>query len=428
MTGKTTPKAGDLALGELVPVGFERVYTGDWNLPTEENADPDLAFCADKEGFVTMQYSLWGFAHTTPDKWNDEIRALNQMQDILGPLSEGTRRIRAHIASLVPCDNGVPVTIDEILNTIGTGTLPQPAFHPGCWLSSGTRTTQPDQVQSMRDIEAVLRAYLDGQSPDALTSRFPHARGFIERSFAWLGPREDFTPIQQLLVKRMLLPFAFFTKRNPDRQAVYVDCFKPGGQGEIVDAEISALMDLPKIYPNYTREYKTHLESLDDADKKIVYMIAGHIANAVSELSDCHHNTFRFIERWIFAVGRLTWDIPTRQPHTESTRLGRLLFGYALGLDRWLQGIPQQFVLLDMGHIDLGFDTKNEILRVYAYLGEDHTPEKIWLAACLWYTLVLMPPASLYQWGHRHEDLMTRAADNGISLREWMDTTLDAAQ
>ena len=170
-----------------------------------------------------------------------------------------------------------------------------------------------------------------------------------------------------------------------------------------------------------------HLDTIEDADKKTIYMIAGHIANGVSELSDCHHNTFRFIERWIHAVGTLTWDIPTRQPHAESTRLGRLLFGYALGLDRWMQGVPQQFVLLDLGHIDLGFDPKNEILRVYAYLGEDRTPVKVWLAACLWYTLALMPPASLYKWGHRHKELMTRAAENGISVRTWMDAVLTNA-
>ena len=108
-------------------------------------------------------------------------------------------------------------------------------------------------------------------------------------------------------------------------------------------------------------------------------------------------------------------------PHTEGIRLGRALFGYALGLDRWLQGVPMQFLLLDLGHVDLGFDPKNEILRVYAYLGEDHTPVKQWLAACLWFNLTLMPPASLYKWGWRHKDLLAGALDKGISVREWMD-------
>jgi hypothetical protein len=428
MNGENVPQAGDYAPYETVSVGFECIFTGQREMPVEAGVDLDLVYNVDERGFVTMQYSLWGCFHTTTDKWNEEIRAINQMQAALGPLSNQVRRVRAHIASLVPCDNGVPVTIDEILNAIGTGDLPKPAFHPGCWLSTGTRTTQPDQVKSMRDIEAILRVYLEGQSAEKLVERYPYAHGFIERCYAWLGSLNNLTGVQKLLMDRMLLPFAFFTKRNPNQYDVYVECFKPGGRGEAIDAEISKLAGIPRIYPNYTREFKEHLESITDAQQKTIYMIAGHIANGVSELSDCHHNTFRYIERWIHAIGTLSWDIPTRSSHAESTRLGRLLFGYALGLDRWLQGIPQQFLLLDLGHIDLGFDPKNEILRVYAYLGEDHTPEKEWLAACLWYTLTLMPPASLYKWGHRHKALLEHAAGCGISVCAWMDAKLVALE
>jgi hypothetical protein len=426
MEEKRIPQQGDLASYESVPVGFERVYTGDKEISRIDTSDTDLVFSTDEDGYVTMQYSLWGFAHTSPEKWNDEIRAINKLQEPLGYLSDDVRRIRAHIASLVPCDNGVPVTIDEILNTIGTGKLPEPAFHPGCWLASGKRTTQPQQVESMRVIETVLRGYLEGRNQKDLIEHYPYARNFIIRSYDWLGPLDEMTEVQQLLMDRMLLAFDWFTKRNTNMQEVFENWAKPGGRGKAVDAKLSALVGLPEIHANYKKEYKTNLESIDDEHKKTVYMIAGHIANGVSELSDCHHNTFRYIERWIHAIGTLTWDIPTRKPHTESTRLGRLLFGYALGLDRWLQEIPQQFVLLDMGHVDLGFDPKNEILRVYAYLGEDHSPEKVWLAACLWYTLVCMPPASLYKWGHRHKTLLERAATNGISVCTWMDAVLAA--
>jgi hypothetical protein len=253
---------------------------------------------------------------------------------------------------------------------------------------------------------------------------YPYAKDFVKRTYEWLGLREDMTEVQLLLMERMLLPFMFFTKRNPNQHEAYLDCFKPGGQGKAIDAKLSALVGLPEIHANFTKEYKSNLELIEDGNKKKIYRIAGHIANGVSELSDCHHNTFRYIERWVHAIGTLTWDIPTRQAHTESTRLGRLLFGYALGLDRWLQGVPQQFLLLDLGHIDLGFNPKNEILRVYAYLGDNHSPVKEWLAACLWYTLVLMPPASLYKWGHRHKSLLARAEENGISIRAWMDAVL----
>jgi hypothetical protein len=93
----------------------------------------------------------------------------------------------------------------------------------------------------------------------------------------------------------------------------------------------------------------------------------------------------------------------------ERERLGRLLFGYVLGLDQWLKGTPMQFLLLDLGHVDLGFDPKNEILRVYAYLGEERTALKEWLAACLWYLMY----ASLVRWDI-HKDLIESVC-NGSS-------------
>ena len=87
-----------------------------------------------------------------------------------------------------------------------------------------------------------------------------------------------------------------------------------------------------------------------------------------------------------------------------------------------------QFLLLDLGHVDLGFDPKNEILRVYAYMGEDCTPVQQWLAACLWFNLTLMPPASLYQWGGRHKELPARAAEQNIRVRKWMETLLESVR
>ena len=121
-----------------------------------------------------------------------------------------TRRIRAQIGSLVLCDSGVPVTIDELLSAIGTGRLPEPSFHNGCWPGppgQKTRGTQPGQTDSMKVIRDVLVAYLGGETEGALAERFPHAVGFIRRTFDWLGPVADLTDVQQLMMKRMLLPF-----------------------------------------------------------------------------------------------------------------------------------------------------------------------------------------------------------------------------
>ena len=425
MTYPAPIQAGTFVPYDRTPIGFEAIYTGDTTTEPLEGSDPHLTRSADAQGRVIERYSLWGCFHTKEGDWNDEIRAINHVQVQLSLLGDETRAIRAHIASLVPCDSGFPVTVDEALNAIGTGHLPHPAFHPGCWMSRGTRSTQPYQAHSMRVIEFVLRSYLAGQSQEALSSEHPFARGFIERAFAWLGPAATLSEVQRLMLQRVLLPFAVFAKHEQDRQAVFEDCFLEGGRGKTLDAQISALAGLPEIHPNHRQEYRDNLASIADPRKRTLYLICGHIADCVCELSDCHHSTFRRVERWIHGVGRLAWDVPTRKAGAEGIRLGRSLFGYALALDRWLQEVPIHFLLLDLGHVDLGFDPKNEILRTYAYLGESHTPVKKWLAACLWYTLALMPPASLYKWGWRHKELLERAAALGIGVREWMDRRLD---
>ncbi len=80
------------------------------------------------------------------------------------------------------------------------------------------------------------------------------------------------------------------------------------------------------------------------------------------------------------------------------------------------------FSLMELGHKDLGFNPRNEVLRVYAYLGEERTPVKEWLAACLWHNLshntIDVIPCGLV----RHQDLLEHAAQVGISLRGWMDS------
>ena len=101
-----------------------------------------------------------------------------------------------------------------------------------------------------------------------------------------------------------------------------------------------------------------------------------------------------------------------------------MLFGYALGLDKWLLGVPMQFLLLDLGHIDLGFDPKNEILRVYACLGEDASAVKKWLGACLWYSLYFNEQGGLTG----HTELLQRCKAKGVDAQAWMSSVLPANQ
>ena len=207
---------------------------------------------------------------------------------------------------------------------------------------------------------------------------------------------------------------------NPLSNNVFVE----GGEGDKLDKQISELAGLPRIYPINKKEYMDTLNSISDPSKREIYKICGNIALAVYEMSDCHHNTFRNIENWIYSIGTLRCDIPSRTKSAEGKRLGQLLFDYALGLDRWLQGVPHQFLLLDLGHIDLGFNPKNEILRVYAYLGDKRIPVNKWLAADLWYTLTF-GHAGLYNFTGRHRGLLESTKENGISISDWMDASLE---
>jgi hypothetical protein len=414
----------------MVPPGFEAVYVGDeepW--PSDPGEDSPTAVVADEAGNVIKEWSVWTW--TWPgqaDEWNDEIRHINKMQARLGPLDDNARQIRAHIGSLVLCDSGVPVTIDELLNAIGRGKLPEPSFHNGCWPGNlwwEARGTQPRQVESMRTIHTILTGYMAGKPHEDLTEQSPYAAGFINRAYDWLGPVSELTRLQRLMMERMLLPFEFFTKASLSAgmddtaqfEAVMHNCFGEGGRGAQLDAEIAELAGLPKIRPYY----KGDLDFIEDEQKRELYKLCGYIAHGLHTLCDCHHSSFRWIEAWIHGIGTGKADIPTRKVGTERERLACLLFGYTLALDKWLLGKPMQFVLLDLGHVDLGFDPKNEILRVYAYLGEEKTPVKEWLAACLWVNLAGggNPRGNVIQ-----EGFLERARQFGITTREWMDSVL----
>jgi len=123
-----------------------------------------------------------------------------------------------------------------------------------------------------------------------------------------------------------------------------------------------------------------------------------------------------------FGIGTGEPEIPTRIKGSERKRLRQLIFGYALALDKWLLGIPMQFLLLDLGHIDLGFDSKNEILRVYAYLGEERTSVKEWLAACLWHNACYNTTGG-WEFGilnKRHRESYEETTAKGVKVDVWI--------
>ena len=437
----TNEKKDKLVPYDALSPGFEAIYTGKKSSSEGEKVDMITTITSDNAGNEINRWPVftWTFPGQEKD-WDEEIKHINNIQSKLGDLDDSTRQIRAHIASLVPCDSGFPVTVDELLNAIGRGKLDEPSFHNGCWCVGmwwEQKTTQPFQIASMRIIRAVLTGYLAGKVKKDFIREFPHTEGFINRTYEWLGPVAELSEVQKLMMDRMLLTIDFFTKTSDtvlsfpssddiEQQMAYVkDLFEEDGRGGHLDMEVSEKANLPKIYPRWNPKFKENLESLKNPQKKEMYRTCCAIASGVYTLSDCHHNTFRLIENWIHGIGAGKSSIPTRKAGTERERMGHLLFGYVLGLDKWLVGVPMQFLLLDLGHIDIGFEVKNEILRVYAYLGEKRTPVKEWLAASLWHNLTYNPidaanPAGLV----RHKELLNLATRVGISLREWIESAL----
>ncbi len=275
---------GQLVPYEMISPGFEAVYATDKDLArfetTEGTKSGYLQIIADDSGRKIKKWSVWPMTKG-PDDWDKRIKHINKMQKKLGVLDEKVRRLRIHIGSFVACDSGFPVTVDELLKAIGDGKLSESTFHNGCWMAAGERTTQPRHIESMRVIYEVLTSYLVGKAKEGLIEKYLFAKNFISHTYEWLGPANKLTEIQKLLMERMLLPFDFYTKGSsavPDSawpdgaeqacRAAMKNCYEEGGRGAEIDSTIAKLAALPRIYPDYKREYRDCLNTISDSKKK----------------------------------------------------------------------------------------------------------------------------------------------------------------
>lgn len=202
----------------MVSPGFETIYTGKKSSSKDEKVEVITTVTTDETGNQIRKWSVvsWTFPGQEKD-WDEEVKYINNMQSKLGELNDSIRQIRAHIASLVPCDSGFPVTVDELLNAVGRGKLDEPSFRNGCWCSGmwwEQKTTQPSHMESMRTIYTVLKGYLAGKPKEDFVEQFPFVAGFINRTYEWLGPAAELTEVQKLMMDRMLLTVDCFTKSS----------------------------------------------------------------------------------------------------------------------------------------------------------------------------------------------------------------------
>ena len=152
-------KKDELVPYDQVSPGFEAVYTGETSsTPVREN-EMTATLYSDEDGNLISQSCTipWTFPDKEDgwkeDEWDDTVKHLNEMQAKLGSLTDSIRQIRCHITGLIPCDSGLPVTVDELLFAIARGKLDRSSFKNGC-LCSGMgcqlKTSQPGQMESLR--------------------------------------------------------------------------------------------------------------------------------------------------------------------------------------------------------------------------------------------------------------------------------------
>jgi len=425
-------KKEELVPYELVSPGFEGIYQGTKDRSALEDwmiNDDDLFIGSDKSGNLYIKYSFWTLSYK-PDQWTNEIKIFNEIQESLGELDDTTRYIRSAIGSLVICDQGIPTTIDQLLDFIGSNYYDEKRlFHLGCWMSSGKRSTQPDWQRSMAHIEKVLVNFLRGMSiNDQINQLDGFMEGFIQRFYSWFPSRGNLEELQELLLNRILESFPYLTHGIDNFKKMMKDVFEIGGKGWIIDEQIRKLEDLPPITGIKWLEVQEYLKSINDPKKKQRFQIICYITGDffLSGLSTCHHNLFRFLESILYKIGTMTNNQITNRVHgTERKRLGNLLFGYILGLNSWLLKKPLDILLLDLGYLDLGFNPRNEILRVYAYLADNRNPIKEWLVGSMWHQLMFnevnLPrtPGLI-----SHKDMLELANKHNLNLFEWMESKI----
>ena len=136
-----TKKKDTLVPYDQVSPGFEAAYTGETSsTPVRENEMTSTLY-SDEDGNLISQWSTipWTFPDKEDgwkeDEWDDTVKHLNEMQAKLGPLTDSIRLLRCHITGLIPCDSGLPVTVDELLFAIARGKLERSSFKNGCLCS-----------------------------------------------------------------------------------------------------------------------------------------------------------------------------------------------------------------------------------------------------------------------------------------------------
>jgi hypothetical protein len=177
---------------DQVPTGFEIVETG-----REEVRRSQWFNCTLRE---------------SSDGWDKEIRAVNKLQEDLGPLGDDARLVRAQIAAFARCSYTFPESVGVVLESIAAGCVARPRFFVGCendvlsFFSSDAprdekEATPPEFTETLRSYVGALLKWLRREA-----GGFGEPRpGVEDRVAELLGTPTDF---KKALVDYLLVTLA----------------------------------------------------------------------------------------------------------------------------------------------------------------------------------------------------------------------------
>ena len=152
---------------EYVPPGFEIVI--DLGSGAEHGHQGEIV-PGSKGGIWNLWWNIT--LSDSPQTWDDEVMAINKMQEHLGKLTDNYRLIRAQMAELCRDSPPFPLSIDILCEEIGTGQFSTPV-RMGCegrnlletlgYHTSESRDNQ--QAETLRAYATSLYRWLEQSSP-----------------------------------------------------------------------------------------------------------------------------------------------------------------------------------------------------------------------------------------------------------------------
>ncbi len=283
-----------------------------------------------------------------PETWDDKVKAINNMQTMLGDLPENHRLIRAHIAEFCRFHPFYPQSIDILCEEIGTGRFTRPV-RLGCEGRGLLETLGKEDSQT-----------LDDQRKESLT-------GHLQALTKWL-------------------------KQSPRENAI--DYKVSGFLGQPTDSKISFVEKLvatinPEEPSVVTIRELCHEQCIKTYGETVVNT-HGRPFNCFRcdqsghELPNCQCFHVMLLNSAIICTGTLGEE---RQLFEQYGFVQENILAYATAINSWLSGTSMEYAKLPFDRKYVTRDSAFQITQgVHESLGKKDEVKE-WLAACLLKTL-----------------------------------------